>query len=67
MLNLLALAVGCGDILFTLTLYRSKEFPMKIDTVEPGWPIVYIDGRGVIFFTFICIFSLNIDLPLEKK
>ena len=42
------------------------EFPIKFDTVESGWSIVYIEGSQVIIFIIVFL-SLKINFVLAKS
>ena len=42
------------------------EFPIKFDTVESEWSIIYFEGSQVIIFENIVFFSLKIDLKSKQ-
>ena len=58
----LANEAGC-----LLSLCVPIEFPVKLDTVKSGWPIVYIEGSQAIISKNVIFLSLKIDFILGNS
>ena len=50
-----------------LSLCIPMEFPVKLDTVKSGWPIVYIEGSQAIISKNVIFLSLKIDSILANS